>query len=525
MDFYNYYVLLYVDDSTIAAGVKEFEQVLKRKLSVSDCAGSVKVLETGSPGLTDSGIRMTVYPGDIHYGNLKIDDIDELINEHFIKGRTVSRLAESPAEKQLATSPLGPQDVRLQDRIVLSLSGVIDPENILEYFAEEGYEAIGRILENKIPGDEIIGTIKASGLKGRGGAGFPTGLKWEFTRKAEGERKFIICNADEGEPGTYKDRLIMEGNPHLVIEGMLIAGYAAGAQKGYIYIRGEYDLSIRRMEKAIAQAYEYGLLGKDLFGSGFSFDIEIKKGAGAYVCGQATALIESLEGKRGSPRLKPPFPGTHGLNGLPTIVNNVETLANVAPVILKGAWWFRSFGTESCPGTKVFTILGDVRYTGIVELPMGTTLREIIYGYGGGMKENRSLKAVHLGGSAGAVFDESIIDVPLDYDTVRSRGGMLGSGAILVLSNTVNMRDYLENVLLFFKHESCGKCVPCRIGTQKLYDMAKLLSGADNKEKILDNMDRLSETMNKTSFCPLGQSLKFPVQSRHKYFGDEILRS
>ncbi len=525
MDFYNYYALLYIDDSTVAAGVKEFEEILKRKLAAADLLNSVKVLETGSSGLKDYGIGLSVYPGDIHYGNLSTADIDEIINEHFIKGRVVTRLIVKPPEEQFRTSELGPQDVRLQNRIVLSLSGVIDPENIFEYFAEHGYEAIGKILEEKVSPEKVVGIIKNSGLQGRGGAGFPTGLKWDFTRKAEGNQKYIICNADEGEPGTFKDRLILEGNPHLVLEGMLIAGYATGAAKGYIYIRGEYDLSIKRMEKALSQAYEYNLLGHNLFGSGFSFDIEIKKGAGAYVCGEETSLIESMEGKRGIPRLKPPFPGTHGLKGSPTVVNNVETLANIAPILLKGAEWFRSFGTKSCPGTKVFTILGDVRYTGIVELPMGTTLRQIIYGYGGGMREQRSLKAVHLGGTSGAVFDESMLDIPLDYDSVRNHGGMLGSGAILVLSNTVNMRDYLESVLLFFKHESCGKCVPCRIGTARLYDMVKLLETSDNKELILNEMDKLSETMNKTSFCPLGQSLKFPVQSIHQYFGDEILRS
>ena len=525
MDFYNYYVLLYIDDSTIAAGVKEFEEILKRELAAADCADSVKVLETGSSGLKDYGIGISVYPGDVHYGNLSTADIDEIVHEHFIKGRVVTRLVVKPSEGQFKTSELGPQDVRLQNRIVLSLSGVIDPENIFEYFAENGYEAIGKILEEKVLPEQVVEIIKASGLQGRGGAGFPTGLKWEFAHRAEGNQKYIICNADEGEPGTFKDRLILEGNPHLILEGMLIAGYATGAENGYIYIRGEYDLSIKRMEKALAQAYEYNLLGHNLFGSGFSFDIEIKKGAGAYVCGEETSLIESMEGKRGIPRLKPPFPGTRGLKGSPTVVNNVETLANIAPIILKGADWFRSFGTKSCPGTKVFTILGDVRYTGIVELPMGTTLRQIIFGYGGGMKEQRSLKAVHLGGSSGAVFDESMLDIPLDYDSVRIRGGMLGSGAILVLSNTVNMRDYLESVLMFFKHESCGKCVPCRIGTARLYDMVKLLETAANKEEILNEMDKLARTMNKTSFCPLGQSLLFPVQSIHKYFGDEILRS
>ncbi len=522
MDIYTYYVLLNIDDVTIAGGVKQFEAVLKKKLEKSAAAGKVKVLETGTPGIKGSGISMVIYPGNIHYANLSIPDIDEIIREHFVKGRVVSRLTIEPVAERLEISGLNPQDTRLQNRIVLSGSGVIDPENINEYFAVRGYEAAGTILENKRSGKEIVDIIKASGLKGRGGAGFPTGVKWDITRKTEAEKKYIICNADEGEPGTFKDRLILEGNPHLVIEGMLIAGYAAGAEKGYIYIRGEYDLSIKRMEKALTDAYAFHLLGNNLFGSGFSFDIEIKKGAGAYVCGEETALIESLEGKRGSPRLKPPFPGTHGLWGYPTIINNVETLANIAPIILNGASWFRSFGTESCPGTKVFTILGDVRYTGVVELPMGVTLREIIYGFGGGIKENRSFKAVHLGGSAGAVFDESILDVPLDYDTVKEYGGMLGSGAVLVLSNTVNMRDYLENVLLFFKHESCGKCVPCRIGTARLYDMSKELITSKNKHRILAEMDRLSESMFKTSFCPLGQSLKFPVQSINRYFHDEI---
>ena len=522
MNIYTYYILLNIDDVTLAEGVKEFEEIFKKKLADSEVKGKVKVLETGTPGIKGAGISMIVYPGNVHYAHLSVADIDEIIAEHLVKGRVVLRLTIEPVAERLESSGLNPQDIKLQDRIVLSESGVIDPENITEYFAVQGYEAVGSILEKKLSGSDVIEIIKASGLKGRGGAGFPTGLKWDFTRKAAAEKKFIICNADEGEPGTFKDRLILEGNPHLVIEGMLIAGYAAGASKGYIYIRGEYDLSIRRMEKALAEAYEYNLLGDNLFDSGFSFDIEIKKGAGAYVCGEETALIESMEGKRGNPRLKPPFPGTHGLRGYPTIINNVETLANIAPIILHGAAWFRSFGTEKCPGTKVFTILGDVRYTGVVELPMGVTLREIIYGFGGGIKENRSFKAVHLGGSAGAVFDESMLDVPLDYDTVKEHGGMLGSGAVLVLSNTVNMRDYLESVLFFFKHESCGKCVPCRVGTARLLDMSKELTALKDKDTILSAMDQLSETMFKTSFCPLGQSLKFPVQSINRYFHDEI---
>lgn len=522
MDMYTYYILLNVDDVTLEGGVKEFEGLLKKKLAACDAAGKVKVLETGTPGIKGTGISMVVYPGDVHYANVTVSDIDEIIHEHLTKGRVVSRLVVEPVAERLITSGLNPQDVKLQNRIVLSESGVIDPENITEYFASGGYEAIGSILENKRSAEDVIDVIKASGLRGRGGAGFPTGLKWEFTLKTEAQRKYILCNADEGEPGTFKDRLILEGNPHLVIEGMLIAGYAAGAEKGYIYIRGEYELSIRRMEKALSDAYAFHLLGKNLFDSSFSFDIEIKKGAGAYVCGEETALIESLEGRRGNPRLKPPFPGIHGLWGYPTIINNVETLANIAPIVLKGASWFRSFGTESCPGTKVFTILGDVRYTGVVELPMGITLREIIYGFGGGIRKNRSFKAVHLGGSAGAVFDESILDVPLDYDTVKEHGGMLGSGAVLVLSNTVNMRDYLENVLFFFKHESCGKCVPCRIGTARLHDMAQELTVSKDKNRILKAMDQLSESMFKASFCPLGQSLKFPVQSINRYFHDEI---
>ncbi len=523
MEIYNHYILFNIDDSSVANGVKEFEEIFKKRLGISKIDTSVKVLETGTSGVEGVGISMVVYPGKIHYANLAVSDIDEIIQEHLLKGRVVSRLTIEPIAERLEFSGMNPQDIRLQNRIVLSGSGVIDPENINEYFAVRGYEAVGSILEDKRSGEDIIDSINASGLKGRGGAGFPTGLKWEITRKTEAEKKYIICNADEGEPGTFKDRLILEGNPHLVIEGMLIAGYAAGAEKGYIYIRGEYDLSIKRMDKALSDAYAFHLLGNNLFGSGFSFDIEIKKGAGAYVCGEETALIESLEGKRGIPRLKPPFPGTHGLWGYPAIINNVETLANIAPIVLNGASWFRSFGTESCPGTKVFTILGDVRYTGVVELPMGVTLREIIYGFGGGIKKNRSFKAVHLGGSAGAVFDESILDVPLDYDTVKEYGGMLGSGAVLVLSNTVNMRAYLENVLLFFKHESCGKCVPCRVGTSQLYDMAKALDTSDKKSEILAKMDHLSEVMFNSSFCPLGQSLKFPVQSIYKYFHEEIV--
>ncbi|PIU28620.1 MAG: NADH-quinone oxidoreductase subunit NuoF [Candidatus Hydromicrobium americanum] len=405
-------------------------------------------------------------------------------------------------------------------RVVLENYGRINPESIEEYIAQDGYEAVGKVLREMRP-EQVLSEIKASGLQGRGGAAFPTGLKWEFTAKAKDAPKYIICNADEGEPGTFKDRAILEGDPHKIIEGMIIAGYAVGAHYGYIYIRGEYLLSINRFNKALKQAREHRFLGEDVFGSGFNFQIEIHQGAGSYVCGEETALMESLEGKRGNPRFKPPFPPSSGLWGKPTLINNVETLANIAPIILKGSDWFRTFGTKKCPGTKVYAISGHVKEAGLIEAPMGITLREIIIDYAQGMRDSK-FKMAQVGGTAGAILGEDMLDVPLDYASLGEKGLVLGSGAILVMDETTCALDMLECFLNFFKRESCGKCIPCRVGTEKLLELATAISRGEGKEDDIDLMLHTAKVMQKTSLCALGQSLILPISTTLKYSREEV---
>ena len=368
----------------------------------------------------------------------------------------------------------------------------------------------------------VIEEIKNSGLTGRGGAAFSTGMKWDFARRAAGDMKYIICNADEGEPGTFKDRLILEGDPHKLIEGMMIAGYAVGASMGYVYIRGEYTLSIERLEKAISQAREYGILGDNIFESGFAFDLAVMKGAGAYVCGEETALIESLEGKRGHPRNKPPYPVTEGLWGKPTVVNNVETLSNVPEIMKNGAEWYRGYGTDKCPGTKVYTIIGNVATPGLIEAEMGTTLRDIIYEYAGGIKEGKKFKGALVGGAAGAFLGPEMLDVQMDFNNLREYAAVLGSGAILVMDENADVISMLQSVLHFFKHESCGHCVPCRLGTGQLVKIVDRIASGKGSQEDIDKMVRISEVMRDTSFCPLGQSLVLPISSSLKYFRDDI---
>ncbi|MBN2345637.1 MAG: NADH-quinone oxidoreductase subunit NuoF, partial [Candidatus Aminicenantes bacterium] len=404
----------------------------------------------------------------------------------------------------------------------LDKAWTVDPENIDEILASGGYRGLERIFGDKIAPEAVIEEIKKSGLRGRGGAGFPTGLKWEFTRKAEGREKFVICNADEGEPGTFKDRLILEGDPHRLIEAMTIAGYAMGAGRGFVYVRGEYGLSIERLNKAIAQARSYGLLGENILDSGFAFEIEIKKGAGAYVCGEETALIESLEGKRGNPRVKPPYPVTHGLWQKPTAVNNVETLANVPAIVARGAEWFRKIGTAKCPGTKVFTILGHVEYPGLVETDMGTPLREIIFGYGGGIKGGKKFKAALLGGAAGVFVPEKLLDVKMDFESLKEHKAVLGSGAVLVMDETASIADMLFSIAKFFAHESCGQCVPCRVGTRQVLEIIYRIRRGRGREGDAATMLHLAETMFKSSLCPLGQSLVMPVKSALEHFKEEF---
>jgi NADH:ubiquinone oxidoreductase subunit F (NADH-binding) len=510
MKFYRSHILIGVDNSSIQHGVKEIESVLREELAKSKLSDEYNILETGTLGYFGSGVSLTIYPEQVTYIHVTTNDIPEIVNEHFLKGRVVNRLV-------MKKNVMQGYDFNYKRRIVLENSGKIDPENIEEYFGVAGYEAWEKALLEMKPAD-VIDVVKKSGLVGRGGAGFPTGLKWSFTAPIQSAQKFVIINADEGEPGTFKDRLIMEGDPHKLLEGLMIACYAVGASKSYIYIRGEYKLCIARLEKAIAQAKEYGLLGENIFNSGFSLDIEIKIGAGAYVCGEETALIESLEGNRGQPRYKPPFPGVKGAWQLPTVVNNVETIANVPSIIAKGADWFRSFGAKDCPGSKVYTIMGDVQAPGLCEVDMGATLRTIIEQYGGGMKDGKKFKAALVGGAAGVFLPDSLLDVPMSFTSLKEYAAVLGSGAILVMSEEVNMADMLYSVLRFFRHESCGKCTPCSKGTQQLYLLIEKIRHGKGTVEDLDLMILIANAMFQTSFCALGQSPIMPIKSAIENF-------
>ena len=515
MKYYRNHILVSINETSLAAGVQEFISSLRNELAKNDLAEEINILETGPLGFFGRGICLTVYPENINYEDVKIEDIPELVQEHFLKGRPLKRLMLGAAEK---FSP----KFNYENRIVLRNSGIIDPENIDDYIGTGGYEALEKALTQLRP-EDVISEVKKSGLKGRGGAAFPVGLKWSFTAALNVPQKYVVVNADEGEPGTFKDRLIMEGDPHQLLEGVMLCAYAVGANKAYIYIRGEYKLCIARLENAIKQAYQYGILGKNIFDSGFDIDIEIKIGAGAYVCGEETALIESLEGNRGNPRWKPPFPGVEGLWKAPTIVNNVETLANVPFIIAKGAEEFVKYGTPECPGTKVYTILGDVAFPGLCEADMGTTLRTIINDYAGGMKKGFRFKAALVGVAAGVILPDRLLDVKMDFSSLNQYAAVLGSGAILVLNEHQSIIDLLWSILRFFRHESCGKCSPCRNGTEQLYKLISKIRKGNGTMQDVDLMLFIAETMQQTSFCALGQSPIMAVRSAIENFPDEFI--
>jgi len=513
-------VLIGIEEDSLLAGAREVEQAFSKAIEEQGLAQEVRVAETGNLGIIGRGVVAVIYPEGVTYVGVTEADVPEIVSEHLLKGRPVKRL-------QVCLPPCFDSEMediglmRNQQRIVLKNCGIIDPENLEEAIAVGAYEAVAEVIEEKLSPQHVVQSVTDSGLRGRGGAGFPTGKKWSFT--APGEEKYIVCNADEGEPGTCKDRLILEGDPHRLIEGMILAGYAIGAKKGYIYIRGEYDLAIGRMTRAIEHARENDLLGEHILGSDISFDIEITKGAGAYVCGEETALIESIEGKRGYPRLKPPYPGAVGLHGKPTVVNNVETLANIAPIIINGSDWFRSFGTKTCPGTKVYTILGHVAAPGLIEVEMGTPLRDIIYKYAGGLRDGKEFKAALIGGAAGDFVDEKGLDVAMDYDSLRDYSAVLGSGAILVLNEDASIVELLQGILHFFAHESCGQCATCRSGTGRLVDILDRFCSDAGSEKDLDLLLRVARLMQDASFCPLGQSPVIPIESALRAFKQEFL--
>ena len=504
----------------ISSGADALITELEKILAEKGYDKEVKVVKTGCFGFCGQGPIVKVHPDNVFYVQVQAPDAKEIIEEHVIKGRHVDRLLYvEPIENQKLDLHRDMPFYKKQLRIALRNCGMIDPENITEYIAFRGYEALANVLA--MPREEAAKVVKDSGLRGRGGGGFSTGMKWELTMRSPGDEKYIICNADEGDPGAFMDRSILEGDPHSVLEAMAIGGYIIGANQGIIYIRAEYPLAIHRLEVALKQAREMGLLGKDLFGSGFDFDIEIKLGAGAFVCGEETALIHSVEGKRGEPTKKPPFPSEAGYLNKPTCVNNVETYANIPPIFLNGAEWFSKIGTEKSKGTKVFALAGKVNNVGLVEVPMGTTLREIIYEIGGGIQNDKAFKAVQTGGPSGGVITAADLDTPIDYDSLKAIGSMMGSGGMIVMDEDNCMVDIAKFYLDFTKDESCGKCTPCRVGTKRMLEILERITEGHGTAEDLDNLQQLAYMIKDSALCGLGQTAPNPVLSTMKYFRDE----
>ena len=496
--------------------LETFRKILKEKNITN-----VRVIKTGCFGLCAKGPIVIIRPEDTFYAMVKPEDCEEIIQTHIVEGNIVERLLCKDIDGSKVKSLDELTFYKKQKRIALKNCGVINPENIDEYIAFDGYRALERVLREMSP-EEVIDVIKKSGLRGRGGAGFPTGKKWELTRASCKKQKYVVCNADEGDPGAFMDRSILEGDPHSVLEAMAIAGFAIGANKGFIYVRAEYPIAVERLKIAIKQARDYGILGKNIFGTNFDFDIEIRLGAGAFVCGEETALLESIEGKRGQPRVKPPYPAQSGLWGKPTLINNVETYANIAQIILNGAEWFSGIGTESSKGTKVFALGGNVNNIGLVEVPMGTTLREIVYDIGGGIPNGRQFKAAQTGGPSGGCIPKEHLDTPIDYESLKEIGSMMGSGGLIVMDDTKCMVSLAKFYLEFTVSESCGKCTPCRIGTKRMLEILEKLCSGEGEEMDIYKLEKLAVNIQKASICGLGQSAPNPVISTLKYFREEF---
>ncbi len=516
-------VLVSSDPDSMERGALDVFSKLQQQIKAYDLDEEISLSMISDVSKKGRDPLVLVYPDAVIYGSVTPADIPHIVEEHLYKGRVVEEKQISPYDLSGRVAWLSARKGTLpaENRIVLKNVGLIDPEDIDEYIINEGYQALGKVLKEMTP-SETISTIKDSGLRGRGGAGFPTGLKWQFVSGAKGEKKYVICNADESEPGTFKDRLVLEGDPHTIIEAMTIAAYAVGADEGFIYIRGEYGLAISRMKKAIAQAREYGLLGENIFGTDFSFDLHIHAGAGAYICGEETALIESIEGNRGEPRSRPPYPTTKGLWQKPTLVNNVETLANVPAIIRNGPEWYKSIGTPSSPGTKVYTILGNVNVTGLIEVPMGITLREVISIYAKGMKDGSTFKLAQTGGSSGSIIPASLQDTPMDFDSYNKAGVSLGSGALLICNEDVCVVDLAKVLLNFFRFESCGKCNPCRIGNKRAYEILSNITEGVGAPKDLDDLQMLSDQLYDLSNCGLGQTAGSPLHDILAHFRAEV---
>ena len=521
MNIYRSHVLICGGTGCTSSGSVALQEEFEARLKENGLENEVKLVQTGCFGLCALGPIVVVYPEGAFYSRVEKDDVKEIVEEHLLKGRIVTRLLyDETVQEDNIKSLNETQFYAKQMRVALRNCGVINPDNIEEYIALDGYQALGKAL-TEMTREEVIQVVKDSGLRGRGGGGFPTGLKWQFTHDAVGDQKYVACNADEGDPGAFMDRSILEGDPHALIEAMAIAAYAVGADQGYVYIRAEYPIAVERLRTAIKQAKEYGLLGEDIFGTGFNFDLDIKLGAGAFVCGEETALLTSIEGKRGEPRPRPPFPAVKGLWGKPTLLNNVETYANIPQIILKGVDWFTSMGTEKSKGTKVFALGGKINNTGLVEVPMGTTLREIIEEIGGGIPNGKKFKAAQTGGPSGGCIPAELIDTPIDYDSLMAIGSMMGSGGLIVMDEDNCMVDIAKFFLEFTVDESCGKCTPCRIGTRRLLEILEKITDGKGTLEDIDKMEELCHAIKASSLCGLGQTAPNPVLSTLKYFRHE----
>lgn len=512
-------LLICCGSGCVSAGALKIKERFHEVLKEHNLTTEVNIIETGCMGPCDYGPVMVIYPEGIFYKKVSVDDVAEIVSEHFVKGRPVNRLMLQEEEKTFQAQ----KDVpfyQKQVKVALENCGYINPESLDEYIATGGYEALGTVLTEMKPQD-VINVIKESGLRGRGGGGFPTHIKWQMVHDNKADQKYIICNGDEGDPGAFMDRSLLEGDPHRILEGMMIAAYAMGASNGFFYIRAEYPLAIKRIKMAIEQAKELGLMGNNVFGSGFNFDAEVRTGAGAFVCGEEMALIHSIEGMRGNPTPKPPYPAVQGLWGKPTVVNNVETFGNIATIIRKGAAWFASMGTEKSKGTKVFALTGDVRNTGLVEVPMGITLREIIFDVGGGMIGDHKFKAVQLGGPSGGCLTVDHLDTSVDYESLKERGAMMGSGGVIVMNDEKCMVNVAKFFMEFCVEESCGKCSPCRIGLKQMLEILERITDGKGREGDIEELQRLGESINKLSLCGLGQTAPNPVLSTIRYFREE----
>ena len=522
---YRSHVLICGGTGCTSSGSAAIEKALVSEIEKNGLKEEVQVVKTGCFGLCALGPIMIVYPEGTFYSMVKVEDIPEIVEEHLLKGRIVTRLVYQETVTDNGIKSL--QDTafyKKQHRVALRNCGVINPENIDEYIGEGGYQALAKVLTEMTP-DDVIQTILDSGLRGRGGGGFPTGMKWKLARNIvkDADQKYVCCNADEGDPGAFMDRSVLEGDPHVVLEAMAIAGYAIGATQGYIYVRAEYPIAVERLEIAIKQAREYGLLGNNIFGTDFSFDIGLRLGAGAFVCGEETALMTSIEGNRGEPRPRPPFPAEKGLFQKPTILNNVETYANIPQIILNGADWFASMGTEKSKGTKVFALGGKIHNTGLVEVPMGTTLRTVIEEIGGGIPNGKKFKAAQTGGPSGGCIPAEHMDIPIDYDNLISIGSMMGSGGLIVMDEDNCMVDIAKFFLEFTVDESCGKCTPCRIGTKRMYEMLDKITRGQGTLEDIDKLEELCYYIKQNSLCGLGQTAPNPVLSTLRYFRDEYV--